>query len=151
MGGFREGLIRCSVAMARHHGGLRLLSTPAVTRAHPGGTGVSEDSPDSKLLKGDSMLLTVKDLAQQLQIKPATLYAWAAQDKIPYIKIHGVIRFESESIKDWLNAFGVSKRTQRVVVGSRIGTGESVEALIARAQRAVYTSCRGNQTNSEPK
>jgi len=97
------------------------------------------------------MLLTVKDLAQQLQIKPATLYAWAAQEKIPFLKIHGVIRFESESIKDWLNAFGVSKRTQRLVVGSRTGTGESVEALIARAQRAVYTSCRGNQTNSEPK
>jgi len=96
------------------------------------------------------MLLTVKDLAQQLQIKPATLYAWAAQQKIPSLKIHGVIRFESETIKDWLKTFGVTRRTQRLVIGSRSGTGESVESLIARAKRAVYTSSRGNQTNSEP-
>lgn len=96
------------------------------------------------------MLLTVKDLAQQLQIKPATLYAWAAQQKIPCLKIHGVIRFESETIKEWLNTFGVSRRTACVVIGQR-GTGESVEALIARAKRAVYTPVRGNQTNSEPK
>ena len=97
------------------------------------------------------MLLTVKDLAQQLQIKPATLYAWAAQEKIPCLKIHGVIRFESESIRDWLTTFGVNRRTRRLVIGRPSGTGESVETLIARAQRAVYTSSRGNQTNSEPK
>jgi len=97
------------------------------------------------------MLLTVKDLAQQLQIKPATLYAWAAQQKIPCLKIHGVIRFESEMIKDWLNTFAATRRTRRSAIGTRSATGESVETLIARAERAVYTACRGNQTNSEPK
>lgn len=96
------------------------------------------------------MLLTVKDLAQQLQIKPATLYAWASQQKIPCLKIHGVIRFERESINEWLKTFGVTKRLDKLVIG-RGETGESVEALIARAKRAVYNSSRGNQTNSEPK
>jgi hypothetical protein len=139
------------MAMARPPLGAQSSTEAGGHAGTSGGAGVSEDSPGFTHLEGNSMLLTVKDLALQLQIKPATLYAWAAQEKIPYLKIHGVIRFESESIKDWLNAFGVSKRTQRLVVGSRTGTGESVEALIARAQRAVYTSCRGNQTNSEPK
>jgi excisionase family DNA binding protein len=96
------------------------------------------------------MLLTVKDLSQQLQIKPATLYAWASQQKIPCLKIHGVIRFERELIDEWLKTFGVTRRLDKLVIG-RSETGESVEALIARAKRAVYTSRRGNQTNSEPK
>lgn len=96
------------------------------------------------------MLLTVKDLSQQLQIKPATLYAWASQQKIPCLKIHGVIRFERELIDEWLKTFGVTRRLDKLVIG-RSETGESVEALLARAKRAVYTSRRGNQTNSEPK
>lgn len=96
------------------------------------------------------MLLTVKDLSQQLQIKPATLYAWAAQHKIPCLKIHGVIRFERAAITEWLKTFGVNLKLESLVVG-RSGAGECVEALIARAKRATYTSHRGNQTNSEPK
>jgi predicted DNA-binding transcriptional regulator AlpA len=96
------------------------------------------------------MLLTVKDLSQQLQIKPATLYAWAAQQKIPCLKIHGVIRFESERIREWLNSFGVARSTTKIVIHKR-RMDESVDSLIARAKRAVYTSGRGNQTNSEPK
>ncbi|BFU94355.1 MAG: hypothetical protein NTNFB02_10770 [Nitrospira sp.] len=96
------------------------------------------------------MLLTVKDLAQQLQIKPSTLYAWAAQQRIPCLKIHGVLRFERHSIDEWLKTFGVT-RAQDMFVVNRKGSDESVEALIARAKRAVYTRSRGNQTNSEPK
>lgn len=96
------------------------------------------------------MLLTVKDLAQQLQIKPATLYAWAAQEKIPCVKIHGVLRFERERINEWLMTFGISRSLDKLVIGRPSGTGDSVDALIARAKRAVYTPCRGNQTNSEP-
>lgn len=44
------------------------------------------------------MLLTVKELTEQLHITPATLYVWAAQEKIPCLKIHGVVRFEREAI-----------------------------------------------------
>lgn len=95
------------------------------------------------------MLLTVKDLSQQLQIKPATLYAWAAQHKIPCLKIHGIIRFESEQIREWLSSFGVARSTTKIVIHKR-RVDESVDSLIARAKRAVYTSGRGNQTNSEP-
>lgn len=95
------------------------------------------------------MLLTVKDLAQELHIKPATIYAWAAQDKIPSLKIHGVVRFEREKIIEWLKSFGVVQPPKRFVIGRR-QTEESVEALIARAKQSVYSSRRGNQTNSEP-
>ena len=89
------------------------------------------------------MLLTVKELAEQLHIKPATLYAWAAQDKMPCLKIHGLLRFDSEAIHEWLRSFGMSRHDQGLLIGHPNRMGESVDALIARAKRAVYTSRHG--------
>ena len=89
------------------------------------------------------MLLTVKELAQQLHIKPATLYAWAAQEKIPCLKIHGLLRFDSEAIHEWLRSFGVSRHDQGLRLGLPNRTSDSVDALIARAKRGPYTSHHG--------
>jgi len=90
------------------------------------------------------MLLTVKELAEQLHIKPATLYAWAAQDKIPYLKIHGLLRFDRQMIHEWLRSFGMSPHNQGLRLGRPNSTSESVDALIASAKRSAYTSRRGN-------
>jgi excisionase family DNA binding protein len=89
------------------------------------------------------MLLTVKELAEQLHIKPATLYAWAAQDKIPSLKIHGLLRFDRQTIHEWLRSFGVNKHNQGLLTGRLNKTSESVDDLIARAKRAAYTSRHG--------
>jgi hypothetical protein len=96
------------------------------------------------------MLLTIRDLSQQLQIKPATLYAWAAGGKIPCLKIHGVLRFDSKAVQDWLTSFAVRRDPSPLEFGRLQQQGDSVDELIARAKRAVYTARRGNQTNSEP-
>jgi excisionase family DNA binding protein len=56
------------------------------------------------------MLLTVQELAQQLHIKAATLYAWAAQGKIPSLKLHGLLRFRQDEIDQWLES---CERTSR--------------------------------------
>lgn len=88
------------------------------------------------------MLLTIRDLAQQLQIKPATLYAWAASGKIPCLKIHGVLRFDPKSVQDWLTSF--TARPEPMPLQLRVqDQGDSVDDVIARAKRAVYTSRRG--------
>jgi len=55
------------------------------------------------------MLLTIKELSTWLNIKPSTLYLWAAQGKIPCRKIHGLIRFDPEAITAWLHSFEPSK------------------------------------------
>ena len=89
------------------------------------------------------MLLTVKELAEQLHIKPATLYAWAAQDKIPCLKIHGLLRFDRQTIHEWLRSFGVSRHDQGLRFGLPNRTSDSVDALIARAKRGPYTSHHG--------
>ena len=57
------------------------------------------------------MLLTIKDLSARLNIKPSTLYLWAAQGKIPCRKIHGLIRFDPDAITAWLHAFEPSQIT----------------------------------------
>jgi len=89
------------------------------------------------------MLLTVKELAEQLHIKPATLYAWAAHDKIPCLRIHGLLRFDRQTIHEWLRSFGTSRHHQGLRLGPPNSTSDSVDALIASAKRAAYTAHHG--------
>ena len=88
------------------------------------------------------MLLTIKDLAEQLRIKPGTLYAWAAQGKIPCRKIHGVVRFDPIEIDRWLSTFSPPK-TVPLQIGKRRADSSDLDRLIASAIREVYTSGHG--------
>ncbi|MDH4080656.1 MAG: helix-turn-helix domain-containing protein [Nitrospira sp.] len=86
------------------------------------------------------MLLTVKDLSTWLNVKPSTLYLWAAQGKIPCRKIHGVLRFEPDAITSWLRSFdSISAKTiPPLIRHSKRGADQLIEA----AKRAVYTPDR---------
>ncbi len=86
------------------------------------------------------MYLTVKDLAPQLQVKPSTLYAWAAQGKIPFVKIHGLLRFRRDEIEPWLESFRATPPAQRVTRRPRRKTVPDLDPLIARVKRVVYTA-----------
>ena len=97
------------------------------------------------------MLLTVKELADQLHIKASTLYAWAGQGRIPCVKLHGLVRFERDEIERWVASFRVhpAPRISRSMPSRSLSS--ELEALIARAKRQAYNpASRGNQTNSEP-
>ncbi len=50
-------------------------------------------------------ILTVKEVAEMLKIKPSTVYGWAEQGIIPYFKIKGVLRFDESDILNWLKKF----------------------------------------------
>jgi excisionase family DNA binding protein len=88
------------------------------------------------------MLLTIKDLSEQLRIKPATLYSWAAQGKIPCRKIHGLVRFDQHDIDRWLSTFSPRKFVP-LQIGKRKSDRSDVDRLIARVKREVYTSVHG--------
>lgn len=95
------------------------------------------------------MLLTIKDLSRQLNIKPSTLYLWAAQGKIPCQKIHGLIRFDPEAIALWLRSF---KPTH--AMAPQVPTHKStleVDRVIEAAKRAVYTSGHGEASTPSPR
>jgi excisionase family DNA binding protein len=91
-------------------------------------------------------MLDVKWLSLYLNIKPATLYAWAAQGKIPYVKIHGLIRFQKEEIDAWIESF--RKEGLKIPSASFAGKNyEDLDALIEKAKQEVYNKHRGNQAH----
>jgi len=47
-------------------------------------------------------LLTIRQLADYLNIKRSTLYAWVEQGIIPHYKMNRLIRFKKEEIDAWL-------------------------------------------------
>lgn len=85
-------------------------------------------------------LLTVKDVAAQLQVKEKTVYAWASQRKIPCAKINGVIRFDAKEIEEWLQKCHVQiGQPCTSTGGKRRDSRTDVDTLIENAKRAVHT------------
>ena len=97
------------------------------------------------------MLLTVKELANQLRIKPSTLYAWAGQGRIPCLKLHGLVRFERDAIEHWVASFRVDPAPQITRSMPSRDPSNELDTLIARAKRQAYNPApRGNQTEIKP-
>ena len=94
------------------------------------------------------MLLTIKDLSTRLNIKPSTLYLWAAQGKIPCRKIHGLIRFDPDAITAWLSSFEPSPATAVPTLTRRQHL--DVNRLIEAAKREVYTPRHGETITPSP-
>jgi excisionase family DNA binding protein len=88
------------------------------------------------------MYLDVKELSRYLNIKPSTLYAWVTQGKIPYFKIHRLIRFRKDAIDAWLESF--RKDGLKMPSASFVGKDyKDIDTVIARAKREVYNTHRG--------
>lgn len=47
-------------------------------------------------------ILTCKQVAEILQAKPSTVYAWAEQGIIPSFKINGLLRFDQDEVMEWI-------------------------------------------------
>ena len=86
--------------------------------------------------------LDIAALAERLQIKRSTLYAWAEQGSIPHLKLGRLLRFDPDEIESWLLAHRRDVTPERVPRRRRHGP-EHVDDLIARAKRDVYTPSRG--------
>lgn len=87
------------------------------------------------------MLLTIKEVATRLQIKPSTLYAWAAQGRLPCFKIHGLVRFRREEIDQWLESFRERPKAEKSRPVRR--SASDINRVIARAKRDVYNPRHG--------
>ena len=94
------------------------------------------------------MLFTIKDLSVRLNIKPSTLYLWAAQGKIPCQKIHGLIRFEPDAITAWLRSFESSPAPAIPPLGKHPHL--DVDQVIEAAKREVYTPGHGETITPSP-
>ena len=56
-----------------------------------------------ELLEGGN-LISPEELAQGMRVARVTVYQWARRGVIPHLKIEGLVRFEPEEIKRWLEA-----------------------------------------------
>jgi predicted site-specific integrase-resolvase len=95
------------------------------------------------------MLWTVNDLAQRLNIKPSTLYAWAAQGKIRCRNIHGVIRSDPREIDRWLASFSAPPSVPHRS-GTRRANHADLDRLIASAIHQAYTAHHGETSTPSP-
>lgn len=85
--------------------------------------------------------LDIKLLSNYLQIKVSTLYAWAAQKKIPSVKINGLIRFQKKEIDAWLETLRKEEsKTPKIHFKDKRC---DIDSLIAAAKKEVYNSSRG--------
>jgi excisionase family DNA binding protein len=64
-------------------------------------------------------ILTCKEVAEMLQAKPSTIYAWAEQGVIPSLKIKGLLRFDENEILEWIVS---CKKAANVCYNSTIQT-----------------------------
>lgn len=87
------------------------------------------------------MLLTVRELSQLLHIKSSTLYAWAAQRRIPCFKLHGLVRFRREEIDQWLESCHAPSEVKAVQPVQQRAV--DLSTVIARANRGAYNSRHG--------
>lgn len=95
------------------------------------------------------MLLTIKDVSAWLNIKPSTLYLWAAQRKIPCRRIHGLIRFEQQALQQWLNSF--DNRQSHPLPSLARPSSADIDRLVEAAKRDVYTSHGETRPTASPK
>lgn len=49
-------------------------------------------------------LLTVRETAEFLSVKPRTIYAWVAERRIPFRKVGKLLRFDRAELKAWSEA-----------------------------------------------
>jgi excisionase family DNA binding protein len=87
-------------------------------------------------------LLNVKKVSEWLLVKPSTLYSWAEQGTIPYLKLGRLLRFDPDEIEVWLQAHRREPTPEPTSPRRRHGT-DRVDVLIAQAKRAVYTPSHG--------
>ena len=95
------------------------------------------------------MLITIKEVSVWLNIKPSTLYLWVAQAKIPYQRIHTLIRFEQLAIERWLADFCPFSSPPVHILRTRTSTMD-LDALVEAAKREVYTPRHGETITPSP-
>ncbi|MCF7875355.1 MAG: helix-turn-helix domain-containing protein [Candidatus Omnitrophica bacterium] len=51
----------------------------------------------------EERLVDIKKLSQYLGVKEGTIYSWVNQEKIPYVKINRLVRFNLKMINEWID------------------------------------------------
>ena len=55
-------------------------------------------------MKENEEILTVKEVAEWLKLKPTTIYDWAARSRIPCVRLGGRLRFVKKDLNRWIES-----------------------------------------------
>lgn len=47
-------------------------------------------------------LVNVQQISEMLSVKPATIYKWVRQGKIPFYKLESLVRFDPDEVWGWV-------------------------------------------------
>jgi excisionase family DNA binding protein len=61
-----------------------------------------EKRPSLKELLAGGDLISPEELAAALKVARVTAYQWVRRGVIPYLKLEGVVRFDPQEIRVWL-------------------------------------------------
>ncbi|MCJ7646702.1 helix-turn-helix domain-containing protein [bacterium] len=50
----------------------------------------------------EKRLLNIKEVSEYLNVSVHTIYSWVSRKKIPFCKLNGVVRFQLDSIQEWV-------------------------------------------------
>jgi excisionase family DNA binding protein len=80
-------------------------------------------------------LLTAKQVAALLSLSAQTVYRLASQGRLPYIRLHGSLRFRHSDIENWLRAksFNPAGGKKSASAGSRFPQGAAASGAPARS------------------
>ena len=67
---------------------------------------IIRDSSSQNDLLFDKLVLTVSDVAKELNCSSRTVHRLVAEDRIPYAKVGRLVRFSRIRIHDWLKKGG---------------------------------------------
>jgi excisionase family DNA binding protein len=88
-------------------------------------------------------ILTIKEVAEYLKVRPSTIYSWVEHGRIPYNKIGRIIRFRKSEIDRWFDSRETQVVSQRVIAprrgDGRIDIDRMVEKVIDSEERGEYT------------
>jgi len=80
-------------------------------------------------------LLTAKQVAALLSLSAQTVYRLARQGRLPYLRLHGSLRFRHSDIENWLRAksFNPAGGKKSASAGSRFPQGAAASGAPARS------------------
>jgi excisionase family DNA binding protein len=101
-------------------------------------------------------ILTIKETAGYLKVRPSTVYSWVEQGRIPYSKIGRIIRFRKSEIDLWFDSKMTQAVSQRAFAprktGGRIDIDQMLEKVIDSETRGEYTHPKqGKPDKSRPR
>jgi excisionase family DNA binding protein len=96
-----------------------------------------------------TQFLTANQVAELINCKPTTVYAWANSGKIPSFKLNGLLRFDQTEIEEWIRQSKVRVSNAPEIRTKRIGSSD-IDRLISSAIASEKKSRYNSPTKGKP-